>query len=448
MSKSRLFYERELSAYPMGRARVWLLFIVILANFIAAYEAQISPVVPMLLEGLHMSLPQYGLISAISVIAAAISALVFGPIADRHGRVRFLIPSLFLTAFCVFAMSLVDSVTGLLTVRVLLGIVEGVSISTTAGLVRDFSPRMGRALAYGFWTFGPVGSNFFANALAGWTLPIFLTWESQFIIQGTIALVSAILILFNIKDLSPQLRAEIITDTKQVEDINKKIEGQKEEPQKQKMSEMTRVPRIWSLSIGISLFLATYLTIQSYGTTLLVQFFHYTNAEAADIAKYFWVLNLVLLLVAGWISDKLKLRKIVSLVGAVLSIAYMMYFATLFGTPVTEGQMIVATSLLGGLMGIAYGPWMALFSENAEDIKASLQSAAWGLWGFIIRVVGVVIAIGAPLIVAEKGWGTWMWIAAITALVYIPIIFTAKGPWFNKKMKNDVVLPPPVDLVE
>jgi MFS family permease len=225
MSKSRLFYERELSSYPVGGRRVWLIFIVILANFIAAYEAQISPVVLMLLDGLKMTLTQYGLISAVSVIAAAVSALVFGPIADRHGRVRFLIPSLFLTAICVFLMSTVSTVTGLLVVRVLLGLVEGISISTTAGLVRDFSPRMGRALAYGFWTFGPVGSNFFANALAAWTLPIFLTWESQFIIQGIVALISSIIILFNIRDLSPQLRSQIITSTKQIEAVNKEVQN-------------------------------------------------------------------------------------------------------------------------------------------------------------------------------------------------------------------------------
>ncbi|WP_462413290.1 MFS transporter [Neobacillus sp. Marseille-QA0830] len=444
MGKSRLFYEKqELTAYPIGGRRVWLLFIVILANFIAAYEAQISPVVPMLLDGLKMTLGEYGLISCASVIAAAISAMIFGPIADRHGRVRFLVPSLFLTAVCVFLMSTVDTVMGLLWVRVLLGLVEGVSISTTAGLVRDFSPRMGRALAYGFWTFGPVGSNFFANALAAWTLPIFLTWESQFIIQGAIALVSSILILFNIRDLSPELRSHVISNLDQVEKVNKVVQHAKKD-QNEKAGEMLRVPRIWALSIGISLFLLTYLTIQSFGTTLLVQAFGYDNAEAASIAQYFWTLNLITLLIAGWISDKLRLRKIISLIGAILSLAYTMYFATLVGTDISEGQLIVATSLLGGFMGIAYGPWMALFSENAEDIKASLQASAWGLWGFIIRVVGIAMVLIVPVVVGGSGWDAWLWVCAIGGLVYIPLIFTAKGPWFRGSLSEEAVPPPEV----
>ncbi|MFC7392893.1 MFS transporter [Scopulibacillus cellulosilyticus] len=441
---NRMFYERELTIYPIGGRRIWLLFIVILANFIANYEAQIAPVVPMLLKDLRIELTQYGMISAVSTIAAALSALIFGPIADRHGRVRYLVPSLFLTAICVYGMTLVHSVFGLLAVRVLLGLVEGISISTTAGLVRDFSPRMGRALAYGFWTFGPVGSNFFANGLAGWTLPVLHTWQSQFVIQGTIAFVSAILILFFIYDLSPKLRAQVITNNQQAESINKALKGRTEDNENQKMREITRIPRIWTLSIGISLFLVTYLTVQAFGPTILVQGFGYGHSQAAEIAKYFWLLNLATLLVAGWISDRLKLRKVVSLTGAVLSFIYMIYFATLFGQDIPEGQMIIYTSLLGGLMGICYGPWMALFSENAEDIKASLQSAAWGLWGFVIRVIAVVILIIAPVVVAMHGWGAWMWISAISALIYVPLVFTARGPWFRRTQVEEEVVPPDV----
>jgi OPA family glycerol-3-phosphate transporter-like MFS transporter len=438
MAKSPEFYIRELTAYPVGGRRVWLLFIAILANFIASYEAQISPVVPLLLKELGMPLSQYGLIAAISVIAAAVSALIFGPLADRYGRVRFLIPSLFLTALSVYAMVFVKSAATLLIVRIVLAFIEGIAISTTAGLVRDFSPRMGRALAFGFWTFGPVGSNFFANALAGWTLPVFHAWQSQFIIQGTIAMISAIIVLFNVADLSPRLRARIITSTEQAALVNEEIKQTPTVHQQLKMGEITHVPRIWTLSIGISLFLIIYLTIQSFATVLLVQGFGYETSQAATIAKYFWLLNLLTLVVAGWISDRLRLRKIVTFIGAVLAVIYMMFFATLVGTDVSEGRMIIYTSLLGGLLGIAYAPWMAMYSENAEDIKAALQSAAWGLYGFVIRIVGVIVVLILPVVVEAAGWGAWMWIGAVTGALYVPLIFTARGPWFQKIDKNQI----------
>ncbi|MCL6599832.1 MAG: MFS transporter [Alicyclobacillus macrosporangiidus] len=429
MAGRRLFYERELTEYPVGGRRIWLLFIAILANFVASYEAQISPVLPLLMRDLHMTLGQYGEIASISVVASAVSAMIFGPLADRYGRVRFLVPSLFLTAACVYGMVLVHSVTGLFIARIILAFIEGVAIASTAGQVRDFSPRTGRALAFGFWTFGPVGSNFFANAVAGATLPIFHTWQSQFVIEGTVALAACILILFTIHDLSPQLRAKVIDSVQEVDAVNQQVRRDRlEEP---KMREILRVPHVWTLTIGISLFLLTYLTIQSFGTTFLVQAFHYDTSQAAAIAKYFWLLNLATLLIAGWISDRLRLRKIVSFVGAVLSVLYMFYFVSLVGQTIPEGQMILYTSLLGGLFGVAYGPWCALFSENAEDIKPSLQSAAWGLFGFVIRVAGIAVALCLPVVVAMGGWGVWLTVSAVGGLIYIPLVFTAKGPWFR-----------------
>jgi OPA family glycerol-3-phosphate transporter-like MFS transporter len=434
MAKLSGLLSRELTVYPTGGRRVWLLFIAILANFIASYEAQIAPVLPLLLNDLHMSLHQYGIVSALSVLSAAISALLFAPLADRYGRVKFLVPSLFLTAVCVYAMVLVETLSHLLILRVVLSFVDGVAIGTTAGLVRDFSPRMGRALAFGFWTFGPVGSNFFANAMAGWTLPIFHAWQSQFIISGTIALVSAIVILFNIVDLSPELRSRIVHSAGETGEREAAWEKPDKAAISPKMREILQFPHIWALCIGITLFLLTYMTIASFGTKLLVDVFHYDAHQAAAIAKYFWLFNLVTLLVAGWISDRLQLRKIVSLTGTVLFAFYMVFFISLFGTEVPEGQMIIYTSLLGGLIGIAYGPWCALFSENAEDVKASLQSSAWGLFGFFSRIVSLTVYFVAPLVVAASHWGTWLWIAVgVGVLVYIPCLFTGKGPWLRKK---------------
>ncbi|MED4585144.1 MFS transporter [Brevibacillus choshinensis] len=435
MSRGGAFLSRQLDTYPTGGFRVWLLFIAILANFIASYESQIAPVLPLLLNDLHMDLHQYGILSAVCILAAALSSLVFGPLADRHGRVVFLVPSLFLTAVCVYGMAFVDTISQLFALRVVLSFVDGVAFGLTAGLVRDFSPRMGRALAYGFWTFGPVGSNFFAAAIAGWTLPVYGHWQSQFYIAGTVALVSSIVILFTIRDLSPRLRAQIIHSKKTMEQVNEQpVKAEKKVEEGSLMKQVLRVPHLWLSSIGISLFLLTYFTMASFGPKILVDSFGFEAHQAASISKYFWFLNLLTLLVAGWISDRLQLRKVVSLFGAVAFALYMIYFVSLFGTDVSEGAMIVYVSILGGLMGITYGPWNALFSENVEDVKASLQSSAWGLHGAIIRVVPVVMNLVLPSVVASGGWSTWIAIAvAVGVIVYIPLLFMSKGPWLSKK---------------
>lgn len=440
MSRGGAFLSRQLDTYPTGGFRIWLLFVAILANFIASYESQIAPVLPLLLNDLNMDLHQYGILSALSILAAALSSLIFGPFADRYGRVVFLIPSLFLTALCVYGMAFVETFSQLFFLRVLLSFVDGLAFAMTAGLVRDFSPRMGRALAYGFWTFGPVGSNFFASAVAGWTLPVYGNWQSQFYIAGTVALLSSIVILFAIRDLSPRLRAQIIHSKQTMEKVNEKAVQAEKNEAGSALKQILRVPHLWLSSIGISLFLLTYFTMAGFGPKMLVDAFGFEAHQAAGIAKYFWFLNLLTLLMAGWISDRLQLRKMVSLAGAVAFALYMIYFVSLFGTDVSEGAMIVYVSILGGLMGITYSPWNAMFSENVEDVKASLQSSAWGLHGAIIRVVPVLMNLVLPSVVAASGWDTWVAIAvAVGVIVYIPLLFMARGPWLSKKTAEVVV---------
>ena len=116
-------------------------------------------------------------------------------------------------------MTRVDSLGSLFTVRAILGFVEGAVVSASAGLVRDFSPRMGRAVAYGFWTFGPVGSNLMAASIAGNTLALFDNhWQSQFYIAGVISIVVAVFVMFTVHDLAPSIRHRIMQREDSVQD--------------------------------------------------------------------------------------------------------------------------------------------------------------------------------------------------------------------------------------
>jgi MFS family permease len=149
-------------------------------------------------------------VSAVAAVSGAIAAALGGRLTDHLGRVRLLVPLMLLTALCCFAMTLVHSARDLLIARVVLTFVDGMAMASTAPLVRDFSPRLGRAQAFGFWTWGPVGASLIASGLAAWTLPIFHdAWRSQFVIMGGVSLVMSVVIATNVADLSPQLRARI-----------------------------------------------------------------------------------------------------------------------------------------------------------------------------------------------------------------------------------------------
>jgi len=197
-------YVRQLDTYPTGRRRIVILSMAVLASLICSFEAQIAPVVPLLLKDLSMSLTTYGGISAAAALAGAVAGLVGGRLTDTVGRVRLLVPLMLLTSLLCFGTTLVSSPGQLLVARIVLSFVDGVAVASTAPLVRDFSPRMGRATAFAFWTWGPVGANFLAAAIAGATLAAFEdSWRSQFVIMGCVSLVISLVIAANIAELSP-----------------------------------------------------------------------------------------------------------------------------------------------------------------------------------------------------------------------------------------------------
>lgn len=422
--------RRTLTTYPKGWYRFGLLCVAVLSSVIAAYEGQIAPVLGPILKQVHMPLVSYGYFAGGTVIIGAISAFLISPLADRYGRVAIIIPGILLTTLCIFAMAtVVTSVSSLIVVRTLLAIVEGGQAAAAYGIVRDVSPRLSRAASFGFLTFAPVGTNWFASFIAGYTLPMFHgDWHSQFWIMAILSLVGLIVVTVALRDISPTLRSQVIVHEDQVRatgkaDLPEYVDG---------LRQAARYGRVWALSCGVFLFLAVYFTVQTYGPIFLAGAFHYSTAKAAAINSYFWLANVPVLVLIGWLSDRIGNRKLVSLAGAVLLAIFLPYFISLIGHPVPDGTMIVYTSLLGTLLGIGYGPWTALFSETLEDIRPALQASGWALEGLIIRVYAAIAAV-VTLIVATTpglGWKAWFWWCFAAVLMYMVLLAMVPGRWF------------------
>ncbi|KAB8190854.1 MFS transporter [Nonomuraea phyllanthi] len=420
----RLSYVRELDAYPTGSRRMKILTMAVLAILIGSYEGQIAPVVPLLLKDLDMSLATYGAVSGTAAVAGAIASILGGRLTDRLGRVRLLIPLMALTAVCCFGMTLVHSPRDLLIARIVLAFVDGVAMASTAPLIRDFSPRLGRAQAFGFWTWGPVGANFLAAAIAGWTLPIFNdSWRSQFVIMGCFSLVISVVIALNIADLSPELRARIQhteRDAAHVVDL----------AQPARMRSLFVRRNIWAHVVGISLWLVLYITLSLFGQTMLVGALGISSAQASTIMAAFWSLNLITLIVTGRLSDRTQLRKPFSLGGTIAAVIVTAYLAVSLGQEgVSTGTLMVVGALLGGSLGVAYAPWMANYSEDAEDADPRLQGTAWGLFGFLSKGIAVIGLLVIPHVVEATNWQTWLFVALGCLVLFIPAIVMFNGPW-------------------
>ncbi|MEV0385378.1 MFS transporter [Nonomuraea sp. NPDC050643] len=416
------FYVRELSVYPVGRRRIFLLAVAVLASLVANFETTIATILPLLMSDLGMSLTVYGQIAALSVLVGGLSAGFGGILSDRWGRVTILVPTLTITAACNFLLATVDTVAELFWVRCLMLFIEGAGITITASLVRDFSPRMGRAQAFAFWTWGPVGASFLASFIAGFTLPLFgNAWQSQAIIMGIVSLTMCAFIIWKIAEPSAALRAEVLMAEEEVRAAEHARHG--------RLRTLFRHRHLWVHVWGNTCWQVLYWTFAIFGQTLLTGGFGMDAAGANRVVALGIVLNAVAVVVVGRVSDRIQLRKPFTAVGTVLTVAALAYFIALIGPGVPAAHVTLVYSLLYLFMGVAYVPWMANFSENAEDVDPRLQGSALGLWGMVVRVMIVVLLVVSPMVVEAGGWQSWLTVALAGQVLFLLSMVAFKGPW-------------------
>ena len=130
---------------------------------------------------LHLSLATAGLLTSITLLAAAVGGIAFGIIADRIGRKRALMAAVLIysifTAACGFAQSALQ----LAIIRVLLGLGFGGEWATGAALVSESFParHRGKALAFvqSSWAIGyglAALVNLIVMPLWGWRAVFFV----------------------------------------------------------------------------------------------------------------------------------------------------------------------------------------------------------------------------------------------------------------------------------
>jgi len=275
---------RTLTEYPRGAHRWSLLLLTVLASILGAYDFQLAPLLPILLPYLHMSHVAYGAFITFAVLTSGISAFFGGPLADRYGRVLIIDVCLGFVTGLLFLNVLITGIVSFVILRTLMGIVAGVTAGAFAALIRDMSPRLSRALAFGLLTIGPVGANFLANFVAGATLPIYHTWQSQIWIMGFIAIAMYIPIVLWLCDLSPELRMQIMKTEILALAAEGRLPSASELPSgtSDAFRRLLGHLEVWLLVIGITANLTLYFAIQGFGPLMFTEAFHYTCRSGED----------------------------------------------------------------------------------------------------------------------------------------------------------------------
>ncbi|MFI9383725.1 MFS transporter [Kutzneria sp. NPDC052558] len=483
-----VLWQRRLDHYPETRQRLWYLAIVVVATVVLYYELYVpGAVATEIIAEYHMSFTYYVYISVVGNAVGAFASLLAG-LADRWGRANLVAYGLGVTGLLTLVG--VPNARDQLTFAILftvISFVEGIILVATPALVRDFSPQLGRASAMGFWTLGPVVGSLVLSEVSSNTIESLPDWRAQFVICGVVGLVVFVIALFGLRELSPNLRDQLMVslhDRALVEaraagiDVDKAVER----PWRQ----MMRLPVIGS-AFAISVFLIVYYTAVGFFTIYFTTIYGFSLADANGIGNWFWGVDALGLIVVGLVSDRLRVRKPFMLVGALGAIVMTIVFLSRATQPQTDYYTFVwIISALALFMAVAYAPWMASFTETVERINPALTATGLAVWGWIVRACVALSVFALPFVVTsmtplvqyggevatiaakaqtnpsaltteeaaflkEHGaevkaaaeqtpgqWQNWWWVCVGGEAVFLPLIFVMVGRWRPSRARADL----------
>jgi MFS family permease len=434
--------HRFLDHYPSNGWRIWFLALAVIATIMLYYESYVlSSVAPLILKAFNLDISAYARLVLLSNLIGSLSA-IFGSLSDRIGRSNLIVYGLLITGIGTLCMAFLGMFWVFLLGICVLAFFEGIILVATPALVRDFSPRFGRALAMGFWTVGPVGGSVLATTVASQTLTTYGSWQSQYIIAGIVGIIIAVVCFLFLRELSPGMRDQvmhtieekaIVESRAQTIDVEKAIEH----PWRQMLN-----PRLIASSLGISLYLLIYYAAVGFFPLYLTAIFKYTPSEANGLVSIFWLVNVVAAIAIGFISDKTLVRKPYMLLGCITTIIVTILFISRIGVPTGSVLMVVFLSLFGITMAVGYVTWMAAYTETIEDINPALIGTGMAVEGFILRMVVVLSTLAFSFVVTNDAngsqWAIWWWVCIAGLVVFLPTIFAVSGYWRTSRTRSAI----------
>ena len=415
-AETRPLRRTELAHYPSGGRRYLCLGIVVLATVVLYYQFYLAGAVAAgtggkngILVDYKMSFVFYVNIAVVGYILGALASFVSG-IADKYGRVNIITAGLLVVALlCLVGIPLADSKIGFAIVFGAIGLVEGMILVATPALIRDFSPQLGRASAMGFWTLGPVIGSLIVSIQVSSTSTS-TPWHDQYIASGVVGLIVAVLSFLFLRELSPQLRDQVMVSANDRALVEARAAGIDIEASLKHPFRQMLKPDIVLSAFSISVFLIIYYVAVGFFPVYFQTIFGYSQTKANGLGNWIWAFDAAALIVIGYLSDKIRVRKPFMVVGAIGAIVMTVIFATRATHPETSyTSFVIILSLLAVFLGVAYAPWMASFTETVEKRNPALAATGLAVWGLVIRIVIAISVFIVPHIVTtvstlvEKG---------------------------------------------
>jgi MFS family permease len=395
-------YRRDMAAYPATGRRMGYLAIVVITTVVLYYMLYIQyAVATSIITHFDMTYRYFVWVSVIGNAVGAFASLAAG-LADRWGRANMVVYGLLIASLLVFfGLPNAGSKGAYLVMFALVSLIEGIVLVATPALIRDFSPQLGRATAMGAWTMGPVIGSLVVTTVTSSTLDT-ASWQDEVRYSGIAGLAVFLVALFALRELSPALRDQIMVTLRDRALVEARAKGI--DPAAARRGEWRQMLRldVTGSALAISVFLLLYFAAVGNFVVFFATTYGYSEQRANAVANWYWAANAIALVVVGLLSDRIKVRKPFMIVGALGSIVMTAIFATRATHPTTDYYTFAWLFIgIGVFSGVAYGPWMASFTETVEKHNPAATATGLAVWGWTIRIVVAVSAAFIPVLVTS-----------------------------------------------
>jgi MFS family permease len=398
-------WGRQLDSYPDTGLRITYLAITVLATITLYYELYVgASVATLLLPALRMSFTFYVVALALGNLIGAFGSL-FAGLADRFGRANLVVYGLLVTGLLTaVAIPAATTKWPFIIATFAVGFVEGICLVATPALVRDFSPQVGRAMAMGFWTAGPVLGSLIVAIVASNTIPAVVSpsyWSHEYVIAGIVGLVIFAIAFIGLRELSPQLRDQLMVTIRDRALIEARAKGiDVEAALRDPFRQLLRFNVIVS-AIAVSVMLLIYYTAVAFGVIYLSTVFGFSTKDANGLGNWNWGFNVLALILVGLVSDRFRVRKPFMIAGGIgAAIMIVIYLEQAGGHP-SYYTIAIMLAALAFCLGVAYTPWMASYTETVESHNPALTATGLAIWGWIIRVIITIAFLLIPVFVTS-----------------------------------------------
>lgn len=402
----------------MPRTRIVRADLVIVAGLVAATQMSwgvVIPVMPVLAETLDASVTDLGLLIALFGLGRLFANLPAGRLAERVNQKWLLLGSVVAVVAFMALSGFVADLNQLFVLRVLTGIGGGFAVTVgNAFIASTTAPdRRGRALGtlHAFQLAGGALGPSVGGFVAAWSGP-----TAAFLVSGAAAAAFAIAGLFWLR--SPQ----------------------RQHPSEPIAAGEVSTSRQWLLRdrsmlaiciVGFAVFFARFGGQQFLVPVLAYDQAGMTEAQLGLVLGVIAGLNIGLIGVAGWFTDKYGRKAVIIPAMLISSLAFVGYaFAT------TLGAFIVVSAVVGLFTSIAAPAQVAYLADIAPVAR---QGSAVGIY----RTFGDLAALIGPVVlgVLVEHHGGWAGVVTVSACGTLAAVWF----WLRARRTRPVPQPEPAE---